>query len=385
MTASRRNSSRSSNEHELSPSEALSFLDPELVRLEHGPQLVRVLLDESYETDPIAIPEEDGQFLLERLMYHRLLPQLRGAIAAGRIAPSEELVQTVAQMETSLAITGLRLEHMLVQVGDLFSDSGVDFLVLKGLATGRLDRAQLGLRQAADVDVLVRSRDFDRARSALAGAGFVLRDAAVRMMDKGETWAGPLGDSLDLHTRLHTAARPLGEEWWESSELLRVAGHDSRALNRGGRLAHAASHYALSYPNHRILSSLLDVVVISRLATTTNRDDAQRMLREMGVSDLVLRITTRAAALVCDPGVVLGRPGNRPLDVALRRAYNRPDLDKAALKLAKTFGMPHVDQMRVIRNWVSPSDVFLEAGGYASRLDRLTKIARRQHRRWHHR
>ena len=90
------------------------------------------------------------------------------------------------------------------------------------------------------------------------------------------------------------------------------------------------------------------------------------------------RITRRAAVLIGDEGVIVGAPGSRPLDLALRRAYDRSDLDKVALKLAKTFGMPLADKVRVARNWVAPSDDFLAMGGYSSRWDRLAQVARRQ-------
>ena len=86
-------------------------------------------------------------------------------------------------------------------------------------------------------------------------------------MDKGESWRAPSGVSLDLHTRPHTAGRALGDSWWQACETFLIAGRAFRTLERGGRLAHAASHYALSFPNHRILSSLLDLVTISARAT----------------------------------------------------------------------------------------------------------------------
>jgi hypothetical protein len=82
--------------------------------------------------------------------------------------------------------------------------------------------------------------------------------------------------------------------------------------------------------------------------------------------------------LVDDSGVVLGRRGSRPLDLALRKAYDRSDLDKMALKLAKTFGMPGADKLRVVRNWLSPSEEFLALGGYRSRWDRLSQVLRRR-------
>ncbi|HAS11800.1 MAG TPA: hypothetical protein DCS55_14990, partial [Acidimicrobiaceae bacterium] len=141
---------------------------------------------------------------------------------------------------------------------------------------------------------------------------------------------------------------------------------------------HAASHYAVAYPNHRILSSVLDQQAISIVASAEERAAASEMLQEIGVGDIVHRISKRVATLLDDPELVLGAPSSRPLDLVLRRAYDRPDLDKVAMKLAKTFGMPSVDRRRVLRNWLRPSEEYLASGGYRSRRDRVASIARRR-------
>ncbi len=365
----------------MSPADALQFFDHDLSCFRDGVDLVRLLVAGDPPCQPVRVDVADAQRLLPHLVYHRLLPQLVTAVTSGHFVTREDIAREIERLPTGLALDGLRLEHMLLEVGEVFEQAGVEFLVLKGVATGRLDHAQPGMRQAADVDILVRLEDLDHAGRALADAGFLRPDAATTLMDKGASWKSSSGVSLDLHTRPHTAGRALGESWWERSDTFVVAGHRFRALERGGRMAHAASHYALSFPNHRILSSLLDLVTISRVATEAERARAAEFLAEVGVSDIVGRITTRAAVLVADRGVVLGRAGSRPLDLTLRKAYDRSDLDKVALKLAKTFGMPRADKLRVVRNWVAPSDDFLALGGYRSAWDRYAQVTRRVWRR----
>jgi hypothetical protein len=363
----------------LTPEAALEFLDPGLPPGPAVVDLVRLLVAGDAPSHPIIVGEAGvGAELVARLSYHRLLPQLIAGIAHGHVVAEGGVSDEMAPVETRLAVDGLRLELMLLEVGELLERADVEFLVLKGVATGRLDHAVTGLRQAADVDLLVRPYDFERAGLALTAAGFVRPAAEATLMDKGASWKAPNGVSLDLHTRPHTAGRALRASWWERSEIFNVAGRPFRALERGGRMAHAASHYALSYPNHRILSSLLDLVTISRLAVDADRARAQQFLAEVGVSDIALRITRRAAVLVGDESLVLGRRGSRPLDLALRKAYDRSDLDKVALKLAKTFGMPGADKRRVVRNWIAPSADYLALGGYRSRWDRLAQVARRR-------
>jgi Uncharacterised nucleotidyltransferase len=361
--------------------DALRFFDRELHDFRCGVDLVRLLVGGAHPSEPTQLGSAEERSLPPLLAYHRLLPQVIEAVADGQLTGSDNFQTAVAQLPTRLAVDGLRLEHMLLEVGERFDSADIEVLVLKGVATGRLDHAQPGMRQAADVDVLVHLDEFDRAGRVLAEAGFLRPDAASTLMDKGESWRALSGVSLDLHTRPHTAGRGLGDSWWRARDTFLIAGRSFRALERGGRLAHAASHFALSFPNHRILSSLLDLVTISTQATAEDRARAEQFLAEVGVSDIVHRITRRAAVLVGDEGIVLGRPGSRPLDLALRKAYDRSDLDKVALKLAKTFGMPRTDKMRVVRNWVAPSDDFLAMGGYTSRWDRLGQVARRRRSR----
>lgn len=363
----------------LTPEGALEFFDHELQVMPDGVNLVRLLVAGHAPPQPIHLGAGNVcDNPVSRLAYHRLLPQLVAAVTRGHLAADGDLRDAIGPLSTRLAVEGLRLEHMLLELGELLERADVEFLVLKGVATGRLDHADAGMRQAADVDLLVHRDDFERAGLALAAAGFARPGAEATLMDKGASWKAPSGVSVDLHTRPHTAGRALGATWWQRSDTFLVAGRRFRALERGGRMAHAASHYALSFPNHRILSSLLDLVTIGQFATAAERARAEEFLAEVGVSDLVLRITRRAAALVGDDGIVLGRRGSLPLDLALRKAYDRSDLDKVALKLAKTFGMPGADKLRVARNWISPSVDFLELGGYTSRWDRLAQVVRRR-------
>ncbi|HAS11801.1 MAG TPA: hypothetical protein DCS55_14995, partial [Acidimicrobiaceae bacterium] len=148
-------------------------------------------------------------------------------------------VRAVSGSSSQLAITALRLERMLVEVGQLLEEGGVEFVVLKGLATRHLDHLETWHRQSSDVDLLVRREQLPIAGTILRDAGYTAPDEAHVLMDKGESWRSPLGDGVDLHTRLHTAARPLPTRWWQTTERFETAGHRFLALNRAGRLAHA--------------------------------------------------------------------------------------------------------------------------------------------------
>lgn len=359
-----------------SADQALVFLDPVIAKLPRGVDLVRVLLDERYETDPIGLSGDDESLVLPRLIYHRLHPQLADAVSTDKVSLSDKNRRRIEASATSLAVRRLALEGLLVGVASTLSSVDVEFLVLKGIATGRLDYPDAVRRQTTDVDILVRPGQFQRSIVALADSGFNRRHP-LGLLDKGQAWESSAG-VVDVHTRPHAAGHFLSEHWWTTSETLAIAGREFRALSRAGRMAHSAGHYSVAYPNHRILSSLLDLLVITRLASDAERAEAERFLTEIGVSDITARITNRAAALVGDSSVILGRVGRRPLDRMLRNAYDRPDLDLMAMKLAKTFGMPWKEKIPAIRNFVAPSEEFLALGGYTSRTDRLGSVLRRR-------
>ena len=363
----------------MSARDALRFFDPRLAGMPHGPELVACLLlgaPPQYELDI----SEDLPGLIERVRYHRLEPQFIEAVRRDWLGHDDQQHAAIVGRSITLALTGLELERLLITAGSILDRVGVEYLVLKGMATRHLDHPAGVLRQAADVDLLVHESAYEAAGAALLEAGFAPPREAATLMDKGGAWRASSGLAVDLHTRPHTAGRDLGAHWWDTVERFEVAGNSFRALSRGGRLGHAASHFALSFPNHRILSSLGDLHRLADNATEAERYEAERFLAELGVSDIVARITARAAPIVRDDRVAIGQPSNRTLDRILRRAYDRPDLDNAALKLAKAYGMPWSGRRRVLKNWLHPSESFLEAGGYHSRLDRAISVATR-HRR----
>lgn len=359
-----------------SATRALEFLDPVLAGLSQGVDLVRVLLDPAYQTEPVQLESAEGSRAVQRIVNHHLQPQLAVAVQEGRVVVSDAMRHTIESLAMDFAMRTLTLEQLAVEVHEILSSVDVEFLVLKGVATGRLDHGDPVSRRTSDFDILVRPDTFDRCVAALSDAGFALR-SDPDLLDKGEAWESSAG-VVDLHTRPHTAGRSLDEYWWATSQPLKIAGREFRALSRAGRMAHAASHYSVSYPNHRIMTSLLDLLVISRGADDADRAGAERFLAGLGVSDLTARITTRAAVLIGDERVLLGQVGSGPLNLMLRRAYDRPDLDLAAIKVAKTFGMPWHEKVTAIRRLVAPTHDYLVKGGYSSRTDRWVTLVRRR-------
>jgi hypothetical protein len=356
---------------------ALAFFDPVLASVPAGVKIVRAVIDPQYAGAPVRVPEDDWPVILERLGFHRVLPQLAAAAADDRVLLEPAMRQRLESVLPALAVQGLKLEQLMVAVHRILKGVGVDFIVLKGMATSQLDFPRPDLRTAVDVDLLVRSDALATALEAFRAAGFESPYEIRNLMDKGETWVDPSGWHVDVHTRPHAPGRFLGPSWWNSRDEFQLAGCTFSALNRGGRLAHAASHLALSWPSARRFSSLLDMMVILEASERNDRDAAEQFLHDIRVSDVVRRITSRVAELLDRPDLVLGCPGRRPLDLMLRRAYDRADDDTALMKASTVFGMPGRERFEVLKNWVHPSDDFLEHGGYSSTADRVVTVFRR--------
>lgn len=356
----------------------LAFFDPELAAIPGSVELFQLLLTGGERSEPLHLDAESEAAFIEWANQHRLTPQLLAAIDRGAIGVSSQFTETAEGWSRELAISRLSLDRLLIVIAETLSSHGVEFIVLKGVPTGRLDYSTPTLRVISDVDILVRREHLETTVEALSGAGFA-RTGDLVLLDKGESLYSDLG-AIDVHTRPHAAGGFLGEWWWDNVEEFVVAGQPFQALPRGGRLGHACSHLAVSYPNHRPITSLLDIVTISRSASDQDRAVANEFLAEIGVSDLTSRVMERAAVLLDDPGLAFGSPRAGLRHWALRRAYDRPDLDLRAVKLAKTIGMPWSEKPEAVRRLIAPSPEFLALGGYSSRRNRLRSLLRRKKR-----
>ena len=353
----------------------LAYFDPKLAEMSVGLTLVRAVLDPGYRDSPLPIPSERWADVFHRMQYHRILPQVAAAADTGHLVVPGRGSLDLDLSLVHIAVQSLKLEQVMLRVDSAFSRAGIPFLVLKGMATSQLDFVRPELRTAVDVDLLISEHDLARAGVALNEVGFEYPYEIESLMDKGQTWVDTAGWHVDLHTRLHAPGRPLDDRWWSLAEPFEVGGRTFRALPRSGRLAHAASHLALSWPSARRLSSLLDLIVLSAAVDPVEREAAETLLSEMHVSDVVHRVTSRAATMLDMPTIVLGEASSRPFDLLLRRAYDRSDDEKFSMKFSTFAGMPRKEQCLVVQNWVNPSSKYLERGGYTSRWDRVRAVA----------
>ena len=184
----------------------------------------------------------------------RLNGLLLSAIDSGDL-PASEGQRAQAVEDQARAMSGaLLLEDLLLRVTELFAVAGVASRALKGTAVAHLDYPSPDLRAYGDVDVLVRSDDFDRAAAALGEAGMQRvfqppRPGWDKRYGKGAMFRCADGLEVDLHRTFCTP--PVGlridlDDVWSGSDALWLAGQIVEALPREVRLLNAAYSGAVS-------------------------------------------------------------------------------------------------------------------------------------------
>ena len=190
-----------------SPADTLQFFDHDLSCFHDGVELVRLLVAGDPPCQPVRVDVAAAERLLPHLAYHRLLPQLVTAVRSGHLVIRDDIAQEVEGLSTGLALDGLRLEHMLLEVGEVFEQAGVEFLVLKGVATGtsrpRATRNAPGCRRRHPGA----ARGPRPRRTCAGGRGVPPSRCGDHAHGQGRSWKSSSGVSLDLHTRPHTAGR----------------------------------------------------------------------------------------------------------------------------------------------------------------------------------
>lgn len=188
------------------------------------------------------------------------------ALHEGRVHGSEAQRATIVQEHEDAMRACLRLERVAL---DLIADlevAGIETRLLKGAATARLDYGNPSWRSFGDVDLLVRSRDYDAAVERFRSDGARRRSEEPRpgfdrRFGKGVCLIRSDGVQIDLHRTL--ASGPFGltvepDALFDSGESVTIGDQSVPALDRDLRFLHACFHAVLGdFPPR--LTSLRDV------------------------------------------------------------------------------------------------------------------------------
>jgi hypothetical protein len=196
------------------------------------------------------IPAWDAQAFEAFLTHHQLRAWAAPALVGERARPfvGPAFRNALIAYQAGRARRNEALLRESVAVRSALAEAGIGCLFLKGLYVGHRFYGDVNRRHQADVDVLVRSRDFEAALAALARLGFDVstnlddgKPVAQRLREiRGRTPAkAPHGvkvrrgdTSVDLHWCLNSrsASRVVEDSLWDARQRFLLAGHELETL-----------------------------------------------------------------------------------------------------------------------------------------------------------
>lgn len=277
---------------------------PSSVRVDPGDDVRGVVLAHGLSTqssvrvdDPVAALD-----LFDWAVRQRVVPLLAQATHEGRVTLPPSSREVLVERDHAIQRAAVVLETELLWVRELFDEAGLDFVLLKGLATGHLDHPSPAQRQTSDLDLLLSASDVPHAAAVLVAQGAEITGGAeLNSIAKATTVRMPSGVEVDLHGR--PVMLPYGMVELLPPVEFEVGGTSFRALDRPDRWAHAVAHYALSARSDRRASSLRDALATWPTPAEYPRwDDAIQRWRaatllfvvEQGLSELGISITDPA-------------------------------------------------------------------------------------------
>jgi hypothetical protein len=131
-----------------------------------------------YDLTSMLTPDLDWERVLESAEHHRLIPAMHGALSGNNGVPS-----TLRARAHKHAWRVLHFTAELQKIARCFEQRGIEFLAHKGPALAQLLYGDPAMRQFGDLDVIVRSRDFRRAKDVLIESGY---DSNLRLSPRHE-------------------------------------------------------------------------------------------------------------------------------------------------------------------------------------------------------
>ena len=282
----------------------------------------------------------------------------------------------------------LLLEADLLNVSGILHQSGIGCRVLKGPAFAHLDYPDPALRVFGDIDLLVRSEDYDASVAALTAAGFKRKFTEVRTgfdhrFGKGACFRGPNRHELDLHRTF--VMGPYGltldlDDVWGSVDRFEIAGRTFETLDAEQRFLHACYHAALGRTDVRV-TPLRDLAgMLQRTVDAVDVDRALELSSRWQSTAVVARaiaLAWEAFALPDDPLARWARsfsPSGR--DQQALRSYLDPAMGYAARSYASLRAVRGIRAKATFAWALAVPDRNYGAGRHHSRWRRWQEAAR---------
>ena len=316
------------------------------------------------------LDNETWNSLLRRVDSERLAGLLQATIDSGSWPATNDQRAEAAALHIGTMGRVLLLDRTLLEVAGFFDERDLPFRVLKGSAVAHLDYADPGLRAFGDVDILVRSSDFDKALTILLRKGYKDMFAEPRpgftgRFGKSATLRSPNGHELDLHRTF--VLGPYGltvdfESLWSEQETFAVGGRPLSAISAEARVLNACYHAVLGGWPPRLLAlrDVAELLLFGRYDETRLRD-VGRLWGAEAVLAKAVRLTWERFQLADVTSVSAWSHRYQPTSVDSRRlALYERDSSYAAQSLAAVSVLPRMrDKIAFVRSLSIPDRTFL--------------------------
>jgi Uncharacterised nucleotidyltransferase len=356
-------------------------------------ELCRAVATTGLRGSALQFPEEpladsDWQRLLNEAKAQRMIGLLAFAVHEGRLPARAEQIDEINEAHAHCMQVCLLLEADLLAATAVLEEAGVEHRVLKGPAFAHLDYADPSPREFSDIDLLVRSEQYDAAVAALAKVGYRRRYEEVRpgfdrRFGKGASLSGPGGREIDLHRTF--VMGPFGltiglDDLWATSASFDLADRTFATLDTDGRFLHACFHAALGDVRVRLVPLHDLATMLQRTHDPVDLDRARHLSRRWR-SDAVIaravRLAWNAFALPETPftrWAAKYRPARH--DQRALRAYLDPRMGYAARSYAALRAVPGIRAKAAFAFALAFPGRQYGSGRHASRWTRLRAAAR---------
>lgn len=236
--------------------------------------------------EQVSVDDAGWSPLLSTLTLERLTGLATAAAEAGWLSlPGRQAEEELREAQLNAMLWSLGLERRLVAVADVLDEAGIEVVVLKGAVLAHTVYPDPSWRPFGDLDLLVRTRDWDRITSLLGELGMRRRLPQPRpgfdkRFGKAAVFVSRGGAEVDLHRTL--TAGPFGL-WIDTDELIdravtfEIGGRRLRRLDDTALLLHASIHASLGW-RPPLLWTVRDVAQIAR-SDRVNWDDLLGLVR----------------------------------------------------------------------------------------------------------
>lgn len=198
---------------------------------------------------------EDGAWraFASSLVWEKLTGLALAAWDGGVLQASVGQAKELVKHQRRAMLHALTLERRLLSLAEAFEEAGVEFVVLKGPALAHTFYPDPSWRPFGDLDLLVRTRDWQRTCALLPEQGFRRkypepRPGFVERFGHTAVHRSDDGFEVDLHRTL--VAGPFGlwvnlDELFEHTTWFHVGGRRLRRLDDAALLVNACLHASL--------------------------------------------------------------------------------------------------------------------------------------------